>query len=220
MKPLVGVVDFGSAGNLGSVVKALQSCEATCRVIRDGDDFDGVTHVVLPGVGSFAAAMQALRHADLEAVLTRAMHTLPTLGICLGMQILADIGFEFGETEGLGLIRGEVHRMRCKGPVPHIGFARLALVGETSLFDRIPASAPFYFMHSYEMVNYTDAICLADYRGHQFVAAVQKRNVIGVQFHPEKSRQAGLQLLANFLAMGVDAKGELSKPLDQSRGIM
>jgi len=125
----------------------------------------------------------------------------PTLGICLGMQLLSRIGFEFGESEGLAVLDGEVRRMECKAPIPHIGFKAVTTVGKPELFRGIAESEEFYFMHSYEVVNYTDVAALCEHGSHRFVCALQRDQVFGVQFHPEKSRDAGIALLRNFVEL-------------------
>ena len=116
------------------------------------------------------------------------------------MQILAKIGFEFGKTLGLGLLDAEVKPMICDGKIPHMGFQKIQVVNSNELLKGLE-DEEFYFMHSYEMVNYTDIAALTDYGNHSFVCSVQKNNIYGVQFHPEKSRQAGIKLLKNFIEL-------------------
>jgi imidazole glycerol-phosphate synthase subunit HisH len=122
------------------------------------------------------------------------------LGICLGMQILAKIGFEFGKTEGLGIIDAEVKPILCDEKIPHMGFQKIHVVNSNKLLEGVE-NDEFYFMHSYEVVNYTDIAALTAYGEHSFVSSINKDNIFGVQFHPEKSRQAGIKLLKNFIEL-------------------
>lgn len=201
MAEKVGLIDFGSVGNVESVRRALIAAGAEVKLVRTADEFDGVSHYVLPGVGGFNEVMEGIRAKGLEESIRQAAQSRPTLGICLGMQILASLGFEFGETAGLDLIDGEVRLICCKAPVPHIGFNRIEPIKENPLFAGIDPEAEFYFMHSYEFVNYTDVCALSSHGGHHFVSAVNKGDLYGVQFHPEKSREQGIRLLKNFIEL-------------------
>ena len=197
----IGLIDFGAMGNIDSVHRALVAAGGEVIIVKDPEGFSSVDKLVLPGVGGFHEAMTEIHKRELFEPIQDAIESKMTLGICLGMQILATIGYEFGETEGFNLIDGEVRLMECKGPVPHIGFNRLEIVNNLPLFDRIDPGSEFYFMHSYEFVNYTDVAGLTEHYGHKFVSAVAKDHIFGVQFHPEKSRQHGVQLLKNFIGL-------------------
>ncbi|WP_374322077.1 imidazole glycerol phosphate synthase subunit HisH [Aquipseudomonas alcaligenes] len=202
MSQCVGVVDYGSAGNTFSIVRALELAGAQPRVIKTPNELLNVDKLVLPGVGSFTDGMAELNASGMAgAVREWAAGGRPLLGICLGMQILCDVGFEYGETEGLGLVRGEVREMQCKGVVPHMGFNRVAVQGESPLLKGLGGDESLYFMHTFEVQNYTNIIALTEYAGHQFVSAVQRDNVFGVQFHPEKSREAGIRIFQNYLSL-------------------
>jgi len=135
---------------------------------------------------------------SISADLVDQMLEKPTLGICLGMQILAKTGYEFGETAGLGLIDAEVKKMNVNCKIPHLGWASLTFDRSTPIFEGITHADNFYFMHSYEVVN-TEAVALSKYCDHTFISAIRKGDIYGVQFHPEKSRDAGLKVLTNFL---------------------
>jgi len=176
----------------------------------------GAEALVLPGVGAFGDAMRALRETGLDELLCeRAGAGVPLLGICLGMQLLFERSFEFGEHEGLGLIPGEVRRFDegdgagdSEGgalKVPHIGWNVAEPRAESSgaaLFADVPAQSYFYFVHGYYCAprDDTDVLATTSY-GHSFASAVAHDNIYGLQFHPEKSSAAGLQLLHNFVAL-------------------
>jgi len=129
-------------------------------------------------------------------------NTKPILGICLGMQILSTVGFEYGQTKGLNFINGEVKPMLVDEKVPHVGFNTIEVVKTNKILLGLE-NQEFYFMHSFEVVNYTDIASLTQYGDHKFVSSIQKDNIYGVQFHPEKSREAGIQLLKNFINIEV-----------------
>lgn len=202
MSVIIGLVDYGLSGNIMSVKKAFEAVPgAKVKVIQKQQDFKRVDKIVLPGVGSFKEAMENIRKKKMEAVLKEYISKKQSLGICLGMQILSTVGFEFGETPGLGFIKAEVKRMEVKGKVPHIGWNNIEIVRPTPLLKGIGLKDKFYFMHSYEVVNFTELVALSEYCGHRFVSAVQKENIFGVQFHPEKSRGAGLRVIGNFIRL-------------------
>jgi len=194
----VGVVNYGMAGNTHSVIKALEKAGAKVKLLNDPESFSTVPRIILPGVGSYKEGMEEL-HDDgfIEAI--RNYDGL-VLGICVGMQVLSYLGYEHGLTKGLNLISGEVKKIECSGKVPHMGFNRLEMIGESPLLEGIENEL-FYFMHSYELINYTDILALTEYANHKFVSAVSTGNYMGVQFHPEKSREAGIQLFKNFIKM-------------------
>jgi glutamine amidotransferase len=207
----IALIDYGS-GNLRSAEKALQRASRELggeREVVTTDDPEIIARadrIVLPGVGAFAACMRAVEHrpgvveAMTEAVRRRGA---PFLGVCVGMQLLADRGLEFGEASGLGWIAGEVRRLEPNGPsfkIPHMGWNALEQVTDHPLFAGLPSGAHMYFTHSFALypANPAEAIAKADHGG-LFTAAVARDNIAGVQFHPEKSQSAGLRLLANFL---------------------
>jgi len=206
----IALIDYGS-GNLRSAEKALIKAGAglagarTVRVTEDPDVIARADRIVLPGVGAFAACMTAfsarpgLVEAIEQAVRGRGA---PFLGICVGMQLLATRGLEFGETPGLDWIGGDVRRLRPDGAafkVPHMGWNDL-IVGQSHPILAGVETAPMYFTHSFALYPHRDADVAARVdHGGAFVAAVARDNIVGVQFHPEKSQSAGLRLLANFL---------------------
>ena len=196
MSNIIGIVNYGIAGNIHSVQKALEKAGGNTLIINKPSDFDLADKLVIPGVGSFKDAMQELENDGFISPIQE--FSKPILGICLGMQIMANLGFEFGNTKGLNLIDAEVKPILCSGKIPHMGFNRITVENPNILLNGVE-SEKFYFMHSYEMVNYTDITALTKYSGHSFVSAIHKDNLYGVQFHPEKSREAGIKLLSNFI---------------------
>lgn len=168
------------------------------QLTRDAGKIAASAKVVLPGVGSFGAAMSWLQETELDtAVRDSVARGAFLLGICVGHQLLFDLSSEMGLTPGLGLLRGEVRRFDGALPVPQIGWNRVR--GSGPLFEGIPYAAPFYFVNSFAARGVETEIATADYNG-PFTAAVQQDRVFGVQFHPEKSSVAGLQVLRNFVS--------------------
>jgi glutamine amidotransferase len=205
------IVDYGM-GNLGSVRRALEECGASPLVSADPADVAAASCVVVPGVGAFADGMEHLESRGLAGAVRKAAgEGTPVLGICLGMQLLADRGFEGGETRGLGLIAGEVRRLVPDAPgtrIPHVGWNEVSPRGEAAegLFGGIPDRSDFYFVHSYAFrpARERDVAAVTPYCG-SFVSAVASGNVFGVQFHPEKSSKRGFALLRNFLRLAQGA---------------
>jgi glutamine amidotransferase len=197
------VVDYGM-GNLNSVRRAIENCGAAVNVSPDPRDLAGVSAVVLPGVGSFADGMGNLRRAGWEAPLREAVlrDGVPLLGICLGMQLLADRGEEGGDSKGLGLIAGDVIRLKAPAAerIPHVGWNQVHFAAAHPVFDGIPDGSDFYFVHSFHFIpkSAAHAAATTPYCG-SFVSAVAAGPVVGTQFHPEKSSKTGSRLLRNFL---------------------
>ena len=200
MSNIIGLINYGIAGNIHSIKKAIEKAGGTVKIVNNEDELNSVAKIVIPGVGSFKDAMAELEKDTLLEPLKKAIQTKPTLGICLGMQILATLGFEYGKTKGLDAIKAEVKPMLVDAKVPHMGFNTIDVVKSNVLLNGLE-DEEFYFMHSYEVVNYTEISSLTDYAGHKFVSSVQKDNVYGVQFHPEKSREAGIKLFKNFIEL-------------------
>ncbi|SFV53871.1 Imidazole glycerol phosphate synthase amidotransferase subunit [hydrothermal vent metagenome] len=198
MSNIIGIVNYGIAGNIHSIKKALDSAGANTLIINTPEQFDEVNKIVIPGVGSFKDAMSELENKGFIETLKTT--TKPMLGICLGMQILSSLGYEYGKTKGLNLINGEVKPILVDEKVPHVGFNHIKVIKDNKLLNGLE-NEEFYFMHSYEVVNYTDISSLTDYAEHQFVSAIQRGNIYGVQFHPEKSREAGIRLFKNFIEL-------------------
>ena len=197
----VTMIDYG-LGNLRSVQKALEHVGARVTVTADPAAVRAAERLVLPGVGAFGAGMAALRQRGLVAPLRAAVAGgAPFLGICLGMQLLFDESEEMGRHEGLRLLPGRVRRFQgTQLKVPHIGWNQIRPVAEHALLRGLPAGAHAYFVHSYycEPADPGSVIARTDYET-DFAAIVARDNVLGIQFHPEKSQQVGLHLLENYL---------------------
>ena len=196
MSNIIGIVNYGIAGNIHSIKKAIEAAGGKTLVINKPKQFNKVDKLVLPGVGSFKDAMQELENDEFIEPLKN--NKKPILGICLGMQILATVGFEYGATKGLGLIEAEARPMLVDSKVPHVGFNTIDVVNDNELFYGLEGEE-YYFMHSYEVINYTNIVALTKYSNHSFVSSIQRDNIYGVQFHPEKSREAGIKLFKNFI---------------------
>ena len=198
MNQRIGLIKYGMAGNLRSIQKALDKASANTVIIESPGQLDAVDKLVIPGVGSYPDAMKELEQSRLLEPLKQAATSKPTLGICLGMQILTRVGFEFGVTKGLELIDAEVKPILCDAAIPHMGFNAIRIQNENDLLAGLDGEE-FYFMHSYEVVNYRNILALTSYSDHEFVSAVGRGHVYGVQFHPEKSRDVGIELFKNFI---------------------
>ncbi|MDZ4167732.1 MAG: imidazole glycerol phosphate synthase subunit HisH [Coriobacteriia bacterium] len=197
---MIAIVDYGM-GNLRSVEKGFEHVGvADIAITGDPDVVATAAGIVLPGVGAFRDAAAHLRNGGLrEVILARIGAGVPFLGICLGMQLLADVGLEDGEWEGLGVMGGTCERLPGGVKVPHIGWNTVEYPRESPLFAGIPAGTAFYFVHSYHL-RPAESSCIIGLTSHgiDFAAAVGTGDVYAVQFHPEKSSAAGLALLGNF----------------------
>lgn len=200
----VAILDYG-VGNLASVANALRAGGADPFLCTSAAQAKAADHLLLPGVGSFPEGMINLRRSGLDEVVVQlAQAGRPILGICLGMQMLAALGEEFEPIEGLGLVPGRICRLAPGAPefrLPHIGWNDVDFSGGR-LSTGLGATAAFYFVHSYGYdepgADYVTGTC--DY-GMPVVAIIEKGNVVGTQFHPEKSQRAGLTILRNFIEL-------------------
>ncbi len=194
------VVDYGM-GNLRSVAKALEHVGfENVSVSADAEEVRGADVVVFPGQGAFRRAMENLRKLSLiEPLLAHIERGKPFLGICLGLQLLFERSYEHGETEGLGVLKGEVVLLPPGLKLPHIGWNQVWIRKREGLFSGIGDGEFFYFVHSYHVVpEDEDVIASTTDYGVYFVSAIQRENLWAVQFHPEKSQRKGLALLRNF----------------------
>jgi glutamine amidotransferase len=198
--PRIAVLDYGM-GNLRSVEKALEHVGAVAEVTSDHSRVRAAGGVVLPGVGAFPKAMERVRELGLdELVSERLREGVPTLGICLGLQLLFERSTELGGSEGLGLVAGEVDRLPSgQLKLPQIGWNVVSWRRASPLTDGLPDDSAFYHVHTYSPrpARDDDALGTANY-GSEFVTAIERAPLYGVQFHPEKSGANGLRVLRNF----------------------
>ena len=202
---MIAIVDYGM-GNRRSVEKALEHVGAEPRLTADHAVIAGADGIVIPGVGAFPEAMRRFRAAGLdELIRERAAAGVPILGLCLGMQLLFDASDEHEGATGLGLLPGRVTALQAPR-VPHIGWNLVTFERPSPLTDGLGEAAAFYHVHSLapEPDNDDDVVGRGEY-GARFVSIVERANVMGVQFHPEKSSRDGLALLRNFARVGVAA---------------
>jgi glutamine amidotransferase len=194
---MIGLIDYGM-GNRRSVEKAFARVGADAELTADHDALRRADGLVVMGVGAFPEAMRRLRDGGFDdLVRERAAAGVPVIGLCLGMHLLYEGSSEFGETEGLGLLRGWVRPLRADGlKLPHIGWHEVRFVRDTPLTPAA-GSAAYYHVHSFVAEETEDAVGLGEY-GERFVSVAARGNVFGCQFHPEKSSRAGLALLRSF----------------------
>ena len=201
--PPVAILDYGS-GNRRSVQTALEHVGAQATVTGDPVEIDSAAGMVIPGVGAFPAAMEALgRRGLVEPIREFAASGRPVIGACLGMQLLFEGSDELGGAEGLGLLGGSVRRLEADGlKLPHIGWCEVSWGRESPLTADLPDPAFFYHVHSYAPVPSDPAELIGSSTyGARFASVVGRGNVFGVQFHPEKSSRNGLAMMANFVGL-------------------
>ncbi|MBI5424877.1 MAG: imidazole glycerol phosphate synthase subunit HisH [Opitutae bacterium] len=198
----IGIVDYG-VGNHTSVWRTLYALGYRCKVTRNPAELDAMDLLVLPGVGAFPAAMQAMHARGLADYVRRAAAAgRPLLGICLGMQLLADSSIEYGETAGLGLIPGRVDAI---GPgTSHIGWNTIEAAATDPMLGR-SAGESFYFNHTYAVACPPEFAVAHATLGRRFPVITRRGRIVGVQFHPEKSQHAGRQLLGDIIGGLLDA---------------
>ncbi len=196
---MIGILDYGM-GNLSSVFNSLEYLGFDAKIVSSPEDLEELTHLIVPGVGSFKKAMENLQEKNLiTAILNYIDSGRPYLGICLGMQLLATHGYENGKTNGLGLIEGEVIPFKVTLHVPHVGWNNIDCTQQHPILDANVNHIDFYFVHSYYFnVKKIENILTNTNYETLFASTVGKDNIIGVQFHPEKSQEPGLNLLETF----------------------
>ncbi len=201
---MITIIDY-RMGNLGSITNMLNKIGVECLVTNNITEVERAEKLILPGVGSFDNAINNLNQLNLiEVIKHKAINEkIPILGICLGMQLLSEKSEE-GSLPGLSLIHGEVKKFKFSElnalKIPHMGWNLVNKVQSNPLIDNLPSDSRFYFVHSYHFVCYNKSdILLTTNYGYEFVSAIAKSNILGVQFHPEKSHRFGLQLLKNFV---------------------
>jgi len=200
---MIAIIDYGM-GNLRSVQKAVEKVGGKTLITEEPADLAGADKIVLPGVGAIQPAMAKLAQLRFIPEIKAAIRAKkPFLGICLGLQLLFDTSREGGNLKGLGIIRGSVERFGNDQKVPHMGWNQLKIKNKSSaLFKNIDEGANVYFCHSYFVKPFESSIVAATtVYGAEFVSAIAKDNVYGVQFHPEKSQSVGLAILKNFVEL-------------------
>ncbi len=199
---MVGIIDYG-VGNLFSLESSFRAIGERILVSSEPDALNTCDRLILPGVGAFADAAGKLRQTGLDGyVVQQAQKGTPLMGICLGMQLLFEKSFEYGQTPGLGLLTGTVVPMAGRLPeglkIPHMGWNRLHKTKDSRLLQNTPEGTYVYFVHSYFAQSCEQALVASTHYGISMTAAVEQGNVFGCQFHPEKSGEAGLNILRSF----------------------
>ena len=192
--------------NVGSVYRSIKKIGYEAIVTKNAKQFSSASHIILPGVGSFDSGMKNLQENELGEQIKYAAtnKSIPLLGICLGMHLLGTVGFENGETNGLDLISGTVKKFNLnkKYKIPHMGWNEVFFNTKNKIFKNIEDQKDFYFVHSYyfEAKDQSNIIGKTVY-GEEFASIINKENIFGVQFHPEKSLKFGIKILENFLKL-------------------
>ena len=199
---MLAIIDYG-VGNLFSLVSSLKSIGVDAVITRDPKVIENADRLILPGVGAFGDASEKLRLSGLTEIIKNAVKKgTPLMGICLGMQLLFEKSYEYGEHQGLGLLKGNVIGMEGTIPkelkIPHIGWNSLKFTSTSPIFKYINEGDCVYFVHSFYAVDCEDSLIATAEYGRDLTAAVQQDNVYGCQFHPEKSGSVGLKILKAF----------------------
>lgn len=206
MQNLVAIIDYGM-GNLHSIEKKLKRLGCRSIITNKQNEIQNANKIILPGVGHFHKAMQNLNELNLIDILNQEViqNKKPVLGICLGMQLMTQYGEE-GEAKGLGWFEAKVVKFKIKNSqyfkIPHIGWNQIEIQKKSALMNGIPNLSEFYFVHSYhvETNQQTDILNISNYE-YNFVSALEKENIFGVQYHPEKSHDLGELILENFVLL-------------------
>ena len=203
---MIAIIDYGMA-NLRSVQKALEHVGASAEIVSQPEQIKRADKIIVPGVGAFKDAIATLRSSGLaQPVIDHINASKPFLGICLGLQMLFDVGYEDGEHKGLGILRGKVVRFDVDQKqglkVPHMGWNQLNIVRRSPLLRDLPDQSGVYFVHSYYVVPEDESVIstTTDY-GRPFVSSIWRDNIMATQFHPEKSQRVGLKILENLAGM-------------------
>lgn len=199
---MIAIIDYG-AGNIFSVKNALDYIGAECKLTSDENEIRNADEIILPGVGAFPSAMKMLWDSGLVNVIREESKKKPFLGICLGMQLIFEKGYEFEETDGLGLIGGAVRKIeREKLNIPHMGWNELVIAKDCPLLKDLPQNPYVYFVHSYAAeCDEKSVSAYCDYGGRITALVHDGAYVYGAQFHPEKSGKVGLKMLENFASL-------------------
>ena len=202
MNNKVCILDYGS-GNVKSVYNILVNIGTDVIISNKKNDIENCSHIILPGVGAYGSAMKKIQEKLPINILENQIINKgkPFLGICVGMQVLGDFGYEFGKNKGLGWIPGECRKLISNNlPLPHVGWNNITIKNESSILNGIGNDLDFYFVHSYVFEpSLNEHIISKTNYGNDFCSIIKKNNIFGVQFHPEKSHFAGKNLISNFL---------------------
>lgn len=203
---MVAIIDYG-VGNLFSLKSSFSAIGADAVVTSSKSELERAESIILPGVGAFCDAAKKLKDSGLEdTVISLAKAGKPLMGICLGMQLLFEKSYEYGEHRGLGLIKGEIRPIETVIPkdykIPHIGWNSLEIRKPTPIFENVKNGEYVYFVHSYYAADCENSVTAVSDYGAPLTASVQSGNVFGCQFHPEKSGETGLKILRSFVALG------------------
>ena len=197
---MIGLIDVNS-GNLGSLISALEKIDVKFKICKNKQDLDGLSKILLPGVGSYPNFIKNLKKQCLFSKIKEKVDLKETsiFGICVGFQALFESSDELELTEGLGLIKGKVSKLSNSLVLPHIGWNSCKNFTNSRLFKNIEVGSDFYFCHSYVVKKVSDKIEITETEyGEKFISSVEYENIFGVQFHPEKSQINGLSVLQNF----------------------
>ncbi|MBQ1999255.1 MAG: imidazole glycerol phosphate synthase subunit HisH [Spirochaetales bacterium] len=198
---MVGIID-SKICNIESICNLIRKLGASYTIVDSCEKFEGINRLILPGVGAFARAMENLeKHKLLDGILAHAAAGKPMLGICLGMQLLFESSEEFGHSKGLGLIPGNVVKINTDMVLPHMGWNDLKITQEIPLLKDIPQDSDVYFVHSFRADTESKYIAASAQYGETVPAVVFRDNVMGTQFHPEKSLKWGEKIMTNFFNM-------------------
>ncbi len=206
MSNSIVIVDY-NVGNLRSVQKSFERNNTKATITNDHKIIMSADKIVLPGVGSFCDGMNKLSNLGLLEILNHAVieNKKPFLGICLGMQLMANISYEDSKTKGLGWIDGEIIKFNFADKeglkIPHVGWNNVIYKNKNKLYEGIPNNSDFYFVHSYHYKLNEDVATGVTEHGYQFVSSISKNHLYGFQFHPEKSQEFGLAIINNFIAL-------------------
>lgn len=196
----IGIIE-ANFGNIGSVVNAIRFLKYDFKILKKPKNLKSFTQLILPGVGSFNKAAKRLQNDGwFTAIRKFTKSGKPLLGICLGMQLMFEEGTEDGKMSGIGLFKGKCEKFKQNKniSVPHIGY-NLVKHKNTKIWEGIPNLSPFYFIHSYRIAPSKNLNYSSTLHGEKFVSFVEKKNIFGAQFHPEKSHKTGLKLIKNFV---------------------
>lgn len=198
---MLGIIDLG-IGNINSVSKALHYLGEEHTISDDKERLNECDKLIFPGVGSFNGCMDAIHHHKFDEFIYTYVEHAPILGICVGMQVLAETGVENGNRQGLGLIPGIIEEIHTAERLPHVGWNGIKFDEASPLFQDVGENDCVYFTHSYCLnTAHKHVIAATTTYGCEFICAVQSDNVYGVQFHPEKSQRVGLKILKNFITL-------------------